>query len=549
MWVFEKGCTGAQMKRFVRQCALTPAARLCFAPLFFFVFFSAYFLLPSFTSLDDQFFNIKFAELIRERGGEAFLHFNWFSAVGSYAWVANPLFYIALIPFTFFDSLELGIKFFAVLSLSLTFSVLYHFLSFVRVKFAFVSTLLILAILLPPLSLWHFLMARAFVILPAILLLILLFLFQKRYVAIGMLTFLYFFWHSATFFFPLVVALAYSAVLVLEKKAWDRWIILAPFSGIVAALLVAFLFLPGFSAGFLESFVTVLKIVTETGFSKQPAIQVGGEVYPINIFNLYAIAPILMALFFFFAVRDTAGYRLHFRSQHKLSSEYDTVWGTLFLLSLLFLLGSLLTKRMLDFFYIFASLFLVYRLRSYIDASLTKSAAGLAIAVVIGFGLLANFLLVGDRIAETKKHTSIRGAAEWLVQNSEEASIVFNPTINYFPTFFFFNQYHNRFVIGIEPRLLYEADQEKYWLWYHLSNYGNLCRQQTCDHDVLAGKNDEEKGAAVAEVLKNEFSAQFVIISGEFSPFVQLMDNSRAFQPVYTDPLDGYYSVYWVRSE
>ncbi len=538
-----------KMSRFVSDQTLPFWGKLVIAYMFFSLLFSAYFLLPSFTSLDDQFFNIKFAELIRERGMGAFSHFDWFSAVGSYAWHANMLFYIFLIPFTFVEPLELGIKLYAVASLSFTFCVVYAFFSVLRMRSAFISTLVILAIFFVPLAIWHFLMARAFVVLPASLLLELIFLLRKRYVSAAVLAFLYFFWHIGTFFFPLVVAVVYAVALIFEGKPWNRWIILAPLVGTSAAMVLGGFLLPGFASGFFESFATILRTVSETGFSGQAVVQEGGEVYPLNVFDLYGLASVLMGLFIFFLVRDTKGYLAHSKNKGESVFQYDAAWGTLFILSIIFLLGTLITKRMLDFFVVFAPVFLLYRLRYILDLWRREQAVNTAIGVVIFFGLLTNLLLVGDQVSQTRRYTSIRGAAEWLTRNSQPGEIVFNPTINYFPTFFFFNQYHNRLIIGIEPRLLYEADPEKYWLWYHVSNEGKVCDRQTCDSDILSGKDTQEKGLAVAHMMKTEFSAQFVIVSGEFDSLLEIMRGSTAFQRVYTDPIDRYYEVYSIRPE
>ncbi len=534
---------------FATRHALPFWVRLLIAYMFFFFLFSAYFLLPSFTSLDDQFFNIKFAELIRERGMDAFLSFDWFSGVGLYAWHANILFYLSLIPFTFLGSLALGIKLYVVASLSLVFCVLYYFFSVLRVRFALACTFAVLAVLFVSRMIEPFLVARAFVILPAILLFEMVLLLRKRYTSVAILTFLYFFWHSATIFFPLALAGGYFGALVLGRKSWSYWIILSPLFGIICAVLIGEFFFPRFIFIFLENLIMVWNIVIDTGLSKQPILQVGAEVYPINFFDLYGLIPILMILFVFFVVRDGWGYLIRSSDTENSGLRYDVVWGTLFIMSTAFLLGSLITKRMVVFFCFFSSAFLVYCLRPYIDSWNKKTTTAVAVGVVIFVSILTGVLLAGDRISQTRRYTSIQGSAEWLVQNSEQGAVVFNPTINYFPTFFFFNQYHNRFIVGIEPRMLHDANPERYWLWYHLSNHGSVCRYQTCDTDVLVGKSLEEQGVFIAHILQTEFSAQFVIISREFNSFLRIMNGSSAFQRVYVDPIDEYYEIYRVHSE
>ena len=76
-----------------------------------------------------------------------------------------------------------------------------------------------------------------------------------------------------------------------------------------------------------------------------------------------------------------------------------------------------------------------------------------------------------------------------------------------------------------------------------------MCDQQICDSDVLSGKDIEEKGQAIARMMKTEFSAQFVIVSQEFVSLLEIVRGSTAFQRVYMDPVDGYYELYFIRPE
>jgi len=151
--------------------------------LFFFLFTLIYLSLDRFTSLDDQFFNIRFSQLIRKQGFDVFNNFHWiyFSKFSQENQImfSNPLFYIFLTLFTYVNPLFFGIKLYAIFSATLLFTTLFYFLVKIKEKNAFLWTILFFAITSNA-FIWKMLMARAFVIAPAFLLLLLLFAYNKK---------------------------------------------------------------------------------------------------------------------------------------------------------------------------------------------------------------------------------------------------------------------------------------------------------------------------------------------------------------------------------
>lgn len=148
-----------------------------------FFFFACYFTLIYLTldkvfTLDDHFFHIRFAEIIRTKGISAFTDFQsiYFSFMGmghKYLVYYNFLFYIVLIPFSFLNPLVLGIKLYGALSLSFSFTVIYVFLRKIPVKYPFLWTFLFLVIFLQSTYLPRFTFARPFALAPVLLVLML----------------------------------------------------------------------------------------------------------------------------------------------------------------------------------------------------------------------------------------------------------------------------------------------------------------------------------------------------------------------------------------
>lgn len=192
------------------------------------------------------------------------------------------------------------------------------------------------------------------------------FCFGKRYVSAAILAFLYFFWHVGTFFFPLVVAVVYAVALIFEGKPWNRWIILAPLVGTSAAMVLGGFLLPGFASGFLESFLTILRIISDTGFSGKAVVQEGGEVYPLNVFDLYGLAPVLMGLFIFFLLRIRRGTSLIWRMREIRFSTWCRL-GNIVHPEYRLSFGDTDHEAYAGVSFAFSSVFLLYRLRYIFD--------------------------------------------------------------------------------------------------------------------------------------------------------------------------------------
>ena len=181
---------------------------------FFLVFLWAYFYVNTVSSSDDQFFHFRFAQQMLQNGVlNSFWHFKaiYFTNTAiDHSWFIyyNFLFYIFLIPFTFIAPLFLGMKLFAVLSAAFVFTTLYWCAKRFGVRYPFAGTMVIFAII-SNVSIWRFFLSRPYTVAPAIMLILLYFLYRRWYFGQFILSFLYLYWHCSTFFFPLIVVVSY----------------------------------------------------------------------------------------------------------------------------------------------------------------------------------------------------------------------------------------------------------------------------------------------------------------------------------------------------
>ncbi len=89
--------------------------------------------------------------------------------------------------------------------------------------------------------------------------------------------------------------------------------------------------------------------------------------------------------------------------------------------------------------------------------------------------------------------TSFRyqGAAEWLGKNTAPETVVFHPTWDEFPLLFYWN-HKNYFIGGLDPRLSWMYDKEKYLLWEKIGD----------------GRFKDD----ISDVIKENFHTKWVVV-------------------------------------
>jgi hypothetical protein len=534
--------------------------------LFFACFSLIYFSLDKFISLDDPFFHIRFVEIFRQNGMGAFSDFHWlyFSKISdhqSYFIYYNFLFYLALIPFALIKPLFLGMKLCGVTFAALSFTGLYYFLLKIKEKNAFFWTMFLFGIINYSI-IARFLTVRPFVLAPVLLILLLYFLTQKKYWLIFALTVVYFFWHTATFFFPLFVAVIYAGFENFYGKKPDWKPVIFSFAGIAVSFVATLFFAPGLFV-FMKDIIFGVLFDTITGTGAKLAE--GAELYSANVFDFFKSSVFIIAL-----LSVAASFEVIYYIERKRRGEIvdeniafnQILRSTLFFLSIFFLLGTFLTKRNGDFFAFFSATYIVVTFGAFarsIDFKffLMKKAIGYGLVIVTIFFSLGNFLFIHDQIASNNDYKAIQGAAEWLKNNTERGEVVFNSTWNWFTLLFFYNT-HNNYIAGIEPRFLYDYSPVLYWKWWHISNDGFLCEQENCDalkyNKKRNFRNEEKKkewikveGNKIAGSILADFKSKYVITSKDFINLNEIMNNSDRFEKVYTDDIYNYHFVYKVK--
>lgn len=536
--------------------------------LFFVGFSLILFSVDRFPSHDDHFFHIRFAEILRERGFEVFKDFHWlyFSNISqdqTYFIYYNFLFYLVLIPFTFIKPLFLGIKLYGAIFGALSFTLLYYFFSRIRERNAFFWILLIFAITSYDWEM-RFLFARPFTLAPILLITLLYFAYRKKYWGIFFLSVAYFYWHTATFFFPLAVVGIYFLFENFYGKRLDWKLIGSVLTGIAVPFLISLFFSPGL---FVYMKDVIFRVLYDTITRGGVKLSEGAEIYGTNTFDFMKGHALILALLIIGIVFEVYQYVLA-KKEGKVTLEDDfqdekrPLRGSLFLLSIFFLLGSFLSKRNIDYFIFFSAAYVVI-VFNYIISQIEfqkkyiRKSIALGVMILVGYLFIGNFLFLYDRIASSGPYNKIEGAAVWLKENTNKGEVVFNPTWNWFTLLFYYNP-DNYYIAGIEPRFLYDYDHQLYWAWWSISNYGLLCLEEKCENiakqQTFMLKNEDRKkvwykqeGDKISEYIKSNFKSQYVITSKSFGSLNALMDNNDRFEKVFTDNVYNEFFIYHIK--
>jgi hypothetical protein len=535
--------------------------------LFFICFAYIYLSNEKLSSLDDQVFSIRYAELIKQQGPSVFSNFPWlhFSKIaeGHQLFSYDFLFYLVLTLFTFVKPLFLGIKIYGVVFAALSFAFLYYFFLKLKIKNPFLWVFMFLAFVSSAYT-WKLLMARSFTIAPALLLLEIYLLHRKKYWGVFAVSIVYFFWHSATFFFPLVVAILYFGFDNLYTKKINWKIIYSCFSGLIISLL--FIILAFSFSSFINFFGVVFGIYNDVIFGKAVQIAQGIELNKINALDFVKMYGIIAALFIISAVFEIYNYirskKNDINFHDEISPERHIVTSTLFFLSILFFLGSFLSGRNVDFFVYFSLAYIAISFDFFTrsiqwQSDLVKKSFQIGIIIVAIYFSIGNILEIKTTISQSEPIDTIEGSAEWLKNNTEKGTIVYTPTMNFFPPLFYYDT-DNYYLVGAEPKLFYDYNSQMYWAWWHISNDGYLCFQESCTElnakkNFMSRKEEgrkewvKQQGNEIAAYIMNSFHSKYILTSSSFTNFNLILDNNENFEKAYTDDLYKKFIIYRIK--
>lgn len=151
------------------------------------------------------------------------------------------------------------------------------------------------------------------------------------------------------------------------------------------------------------------------------------------------------------------------------------------------------------------------------------------LALPISASILPLFLIFVNSLGEnylylrnTTPYDRYKPAAEWLIKNTPEKSIVFNVSWDDFPELFFWDT-RNYYIVGMDPTFMYEYDKDLYEKW----------------RKVGVGE-DENPG----ETVKKYFNSGIIFANKEKNPeFLKKAGTGPTLEKSYEDPWTIIYKI------
>ncbi|MGA3193331.1 MAG: hypothetical protein ABSD73_12665, partial [Candidatus Bathyarchaeia archaeon] len=479
----------------------------------------------------------------------------------------NFLFYLVIIPFSLITPLFLGIKLYAVFAAAFAFTVLYFCLKKFDVKNPFIWTFAVVAITNFNL-IWRFFLSRPYALAPCLLLLLLVFLYRKNYAGVFVLSALYMFWHSATFFMPAGVAAAYyvSERFYGSKGDWKN--VLCAFGGSALAVLSTYLV----SSGFLLYMRDIIfGTYWDTILGQKVPINEGGELYPVDFFSLMQGNSTVFAAFVAALSIDISSY-ISYRSGRAPAGDYFAavpekrrhLQTSVLIMTVGFFLGTIVASaRFGDYLTFFTALYVALsfdyvRRLSKLDGSKTiRRSIAIGSVIVILYLFAGNMLFLETRLATGPNAMEMYQVGTWLRNNTKPGSVVFDANWSWFPQLYYYSP-KDDYLTGLEPRFAYTLDPAKYWTWEHIAINGYVCSRETCpdkadeESKAFSGATTTAKwakteGNNIADALLNVLHSRYMVTSKDYFVLNYILDHDQdRFVKELYDGRYGY-SVYSVK--
>lgn len=482
-----------------------PTKKIIIAFIVFIVIFSIMqFTVPNIIGFDG-YYHIKTADIIKQEG--FIKEFPWAKHTifsNNYADI-QILFRILLIPFTFFD-LNFGAKIASILFSTIAFVIFYWFLTQNKIKYAFFWSLLYLFTSANLMN--RFLLPRQMPLVIALLILTIYFLQRKKYLFLGITSLIFVLLHSS-FVFQLILILLYFILEKIFSKKFDYpslgyrkklsfseyKILLYPFIGIILGLTIN----PYFPNNIFMLYTQIFKVNLVGNL-----FNVEWKSWPFFEFiknNILIIFYLLISIFILIINKKIT----------KTQSLY-------FLLTLFFLIYTILSRRMQEYLVPFSiltlSLLLNYYLIKFNKNKLLKYIKIISVFLLVIIAI-TNFILLRQDIINNDFLHHYDNCAAWMKNNVPKNSLVFT------------NAYAFSYLFSKNSDLIYTHGIDlTYSYLYEPNKFGRYM-------GILQGKLKDN-----TDYIIEDYNPDY-IFSGKIKQDVQLFNyivkNKQNYKAVYED--------------
>jgi hypothetical protein len=465
----------------------------------------------------DSYYHVKMAKIINIIG---IVHkFPWlrYTFLNKKYVDSHFLFHIILIPF-----LKLGIfygpKLAIIIFQTLAFLIFYLLLKSNKIPFSFLWMVSLL--ILPKDFFYRMNLIRVSSLSLFLLLLSLYFLFKKKNILLGILLYIY-----TLTYIGFIIFLPILFIYVLFKSIEEKKFALSPLLFSLIGIGLGLLSHPYFPEIFNYLYINIFK----SGIA--PKIPVGTEWYPYNISYFLNIS-FFTLLFYLIAI-------IFVLFQKR---KLDTKGKTIFVSSLMFLILTLISRRFIEYWPIFAILSSAFVTAPYLKKiSEEKKYQDLKFAVL---PLIVFYLFIlGERnltqakadISPTIDVNLARDAIIYVRNNSEAGDIIFTDDWDIFTYYFFFNT-KNYYIVGLDPTFMYVYNRELYKKY--------VCLTRGSKTVEVAGIQIDAKKYGNLKSIPDDFHARWIIVDNEHKEFLNNLRKSPLFILTYRNK---FYNVFMVK--
>ncbi len=408
------------------------------------------------------------------------------------------LYHVFLHPFSYMGFS--GIKLATVLLASIFFLVFFLIAYEFSKEHAFLGTLLMLTSVE---FVFRLLLPRAISLSLTLLILGIYFLITRKYLALGVLSFVYVWTYTG--FITLLFFVVAKFIIDTYDEILDFKLLIYSFGGVFLGLL----FNPYFPSNLSTYYTQIFKITFGA------AVTGGAEWMSVDSVS-FMIGAVLILIPLVYAM--------------LFSKSADSNGRFLMLLMFLGLFFFFSARRGVEFFVPLAVLFTIYAFKSVYLEKHSKKIIYSVLSVLIILTVL-NHMIAMPVILFDSPNYKIKPCAEWLEKNTEKGSIVYNPRWDDFPALFYFND-HNYYVSGLDPNFMYYNDPEKYDLYNRinsgLESSSKIVSEFNASYAVYTIYDDSERlnkdSSDSNSTNSNLYSSNNVVFSGE-SCYVLKVEN------------------------
>lgn len=505
------------------------------APLFF-LLVAAYFIFLQWAPVfpdPDSFYHAKMAVLMGENG--LIKSFPWikFASFTQNFTDHHFLYHLFLVPFIKIFPPLLGVKIATTILAWFSIFVFYLFLKKYKIRFPLLCALILISVV--P-FIFRMNLAKTSSASLIILLAALMLIWQKRYLALAMLSFIYVWTYGGWSILLVMVACQILAELIIKNKNsfqysksilknLDWKLILSAVGGCLAGLI--------FNPYFPHNLYFYWEQVVQIGLiNYQNKIGVGQEWYPFDPAALLATSVVIFILAIF-------AFTAFFAKLQKINREKDTTLNQgaesifqkifcLFIFSGLLLIMTLRSQRFIEYFapfFILASAFLLnfslaenFSLKKFLKDNFGQKIWG-KLLLALPISLLLVYLVAG--IIKNQQDFSsrfawnyLKNASFWLKNNTPSGSLIFH-SIWSDSTIMFFHNDHNIYLAGLDPTFFFRYNPKLYeeWTWI----------------------KEARVGKSLAQRLKDDFGAQFILVKIDEKPLLEIIKKDKNFVLRYED--------------